>query len=287
MRTFKLAQTTVAALALCAGLAQAGPIVSQWKITDNAAFVPETVLPSNNAPDPNTAPFPVLSNFNQTLTWGQPAGNTAPSSLVINNNGNPFTVNTGTLTPTINITHNNFPIFATNPSNSLRSVDILATLTLQSLLPTPPGLITPPEDLKFGVKFIETPNEGTGGFCADGAAVGSGGPNSINRNGCADIFVIDQESLNFPFTYFDGNEYFFSVFANGFLPLSDAACAAAGAANGCRGFETAENLSTTANFSVLITSKPFQVPEPGSMALMGGALAALALAGRRRKQQQD
>lgn len=280
MRTFKLAQTTVAALALCAGLAQAGPIVTQWSITDNAAFVPGTVLPGSN-----TAPFPVLSNSNQTLTWGVPAGNTDPSSLVINNNGNSFTVNTGTLTPTIKITHNNFPIFAATPSNSLTAVDILATLTLQSLLPAPPGLVTPDQYLTFGVKFLETPNAGTGGFCADGAAVGSGGVNGSGINAaCADIFVINQDSLNFPFIY-DDNPYFFSVFANGLGTLSNEACSAAGAANGCRGFETAENLSTTANFNVLITSIPFQVPEPGSTALMGGALAALALAGRRRKQQ--
>lgn len=273
MKTFKLAHTAVAALALCAGLAQAGEVVTQWSITDNAVFVPSSVQPAGN-----TAPNPVLSNDNQTLTWGTPAGDTAPSSLAIDNTGNPFTVNTGVLAPTISITHNNFPIFAP----SLTSVDILATLTLKSLLPNV-GVTTPDQFLTFGVTFLETPNSGTDGFCADGAQVGSGG---VNVNGCADIFVIDQDSLNFPFIY-DDNQYFFSVFANGLGTLSNAACAAVGATAGCRGFETVEADSTTATFNVLITSTPFQVPEPGSMALLGGALAALALAGRRRKQQKD
>ena len=275
MKTFKLAQTAAAVLALSAGFAQAAPLVTQWTVNDTATFVPGTVVPGSN-----TAPFPVLSNGDQTLTWGVPAGSTAPSSIVINNSGNPFTVNTGLLAPTITITHNNFPIFAATPSNSLSSVNILGVLSLQALVPS--NALILPAALTFGVKFLETPNAGTGGLCADGAAVGSGG---VNINGCADIFVIDQEALNFPFTY-DDNLYFFSFFANGFDTLSDAACLSAGAANGCRGFETAENLTTAATFNVLITSTPFQVPEPGSLVLMGLGMASLGWIGRRRKQQQ-
>ncbi|KXB31078.1 hypothetical protein AT959_10295 [Dechloromonas denitrificans] len=193
------------------------------------------------------------------------------------------------MTSTVSITHNNFPIPA---GNSLTVVDILASLTLQSL--TPSVGASGGASITFGVQFIETPNGGSGGICADGGAVNVG----INGAGCADIFVISQNALNFPFDYdsdgavngYDPLPYYASFFADGFNYLSDAACAAAGAAAGCRGFETAEGLSTTADFKILITATPYidprTIPEPGSMALMGGALAALAWVSRRRKLQE-
>jgi len=272
MKTFKLALTAAAALALCTSVAQASPIVTSWTVTNTATFVPASVLPAGN-----TYPEPVLSAGNTQLHWGDA---TSQSGLIINNSGLPVVVPTGTLTSTVSITHQNFPIPA---GDSLTSVDILASLTLQSLTPSvgnPDGAA-----IIFGVRFIETPNGGSGGICANGGAVNVG----INSAGCADIFVISNNALNFPFFYdsdggaSDPEPYFASFFADGFNTLSNAACAAAGAANGCRGFETAENATTTADFKILITSTPFQVPEPGSMALMGGALAALAFAGRRRK----
>ena len=282
-KTFKLAKTAtaVAALALCAGSAHAAlsPSVTQWSIVDVAFFDPLTVLPAGN-----TSPNPVLSNGNTQLHWGNA---TNQSGLIIDNTGSPFTVNTGVLANTISVTHDNFPI---PPGNSLTSVDIKGLLTLTSVAPPPDGPTIGPVELPFTVSFLETPNAGTGGFCADGAAVGSGG---VNINGCADIFVIDVESLNFPFPYDsdgagegDPRLYFLSIFANDFGTLSNAACAAVGAAAGCRGFETAENQSTTAIFKLLITETPFETPEPGSLALMGLGMASLGWIGRRRKQKQ-
>lgn len=276
MKTLKLARAAAAVLALSASLAQAA-FVTQWNVINDASFVPASVLPSSN-----TFPNPVLSNSNRTLKWGTPfAPNTFQSGLTISPPGPGVLVDTGVLTSTVSVTHDNFPIFQ---GSSLTAVDIQANLTLKGVVP--PGGAPINGSTTFNVKFLETPNLGTAGVCADGGTPGVG----ININGCADIFVLADNALNFPFLYDsgDGNPllYFVSFFADGFGSLSNAACAAAGAAAGCRGFETAENQSTTIDFKILITGRPFETPEPGSIALTGLALASLGFIGRRRKQQK-
>lgn len=275
MDTFKLARTAAAALTLCTGVALASPVVTSWSVIDTASFV-NPILPAGN-----TFPNPVLSGVGNTvLSWG----NANPqSSLVITNSGVPVVVPDASLTSTVQITHNNFPIPL---GNSLTQADILASLSLTSLTPSVGSPLA--SALTFTIRFIETTNEpGTGVLCADGGTNHVG----VNINGCADIFVLSNNALNFPFLYdsdgavngFDPQPYFASFFATGLGTLSNAACTAAGALNGCRGFETAENASTTADFKILISSTPFQVPEPGSMALMGAAFSALAWVSRRRK----
>jgi hypothetical protein len=278
MKTFKLAHTLAAMLGLCAGFAQASQIVTTWGVTDTAVFVPATLLPAGGYPNP------VLSVGNTQLHWGAA---TQQSGLIITNSGVQVSAPTGVITPTVQVTHDNFPIPA---GNSLTSVDIFASLSLVSISPTTGNPL--PASINFGVRFLETPNLNPGQTCADGGISGAPG---VNVNSCADLFVISNDSLNSAFFYdsdgaingYDPEPYYVSFFADGFNPLSNAACASVGAANGCYGFETPENLSTTAQFMILITSTPFQTPEPGSMALMSGALAALAWVGRRRKQRHD
>lgn len=182
MKTFKLGLTAAAALALCTSVAQASPVVTSWSVINTATFV-NPILPAGN-----TFPDPVLSSGNTVLSWGDTVNQ---SSLVITNSGAPVVVPDATLTSTVQVTHNNFPIPA---GNSLTQADILASLSLTSATPSVGAPLA--SGLTFTIRFIETPNGGTAGICANGGLPGFG----INSAGCADIFVLSQNSLNFPFS---------------------------------------------------------------------------------------
>ena len=112
---------------------------------------------------------------------------------------------------------------------------------------------------------METTNDPNGnpahtGNCVDGTANGAG----LNINGCGDIFVVDFEATAFPFFY-EGYNYLYEFAAAGFGPLTPGACAAVpGAPANCKGFKTAENLATPAEFAIRITALPEEVPEPVS-----------------------
>ena len=268
-----LVVTTAALMSTSAHASLMDGIVDQWTVGVVGVFDTTTVVFDPNATGTIVTPT--------SLSWGtaQPGG--GQSGLDITNLA-PAVVNTnGAAVANTSVTHRNQPI----TGNSLDSVDLISTLTLTPFSPSAPGL--PPASITFNINFAETPNSANP--CADGGPNGSG----VNLNGCADIFVIDKNALNFPFFYdLDGagplqnQQYYISFFelTSGLNPLPDEACTSAGATTPCLGFRTPEETDTTFQFASVITTRPVNVPEPGILATLGIGLLALGFS-RRRKQQ--
>jgi hypothetical protein len=248
-------------------------IVDVWTVDVSAIF-------KNAVFDPNATGTTVTPT---SLRWGTAQTAAGQSGLDLTNTPISTQVTTnGGAVANIGATHLNHVI----QGNSLDTVDIESTLVLTPFIPGGSGL--PSQTLVFHVNFTETTNNLNP--CPNGLPNNSG----VNVNGCADIFVIDQTSLNFPFLYDLGTgqgqkQYFISFFeqTNGLNSLPTAACTAAGASSPCLGFMTPESQDTAFRFAALITTVEVtphgDVPEPGMILLAATSLLAAGFARRFRK----
>jgi hypothetical protein len=225
----------------------------------------------------------VTRSADQTLlSWGTPSviTPTGQSSLKIQNPDPATSINTyfgggepppEFIAPSIALTHNNNPITGTFLTSAQVTVGITLTPT------TPAGDSFPLQDIEYNIKFKETPNNVRLDQCAVATSL----------TPCDDIFVLLGGFLNESFDY-DGFTYFVNAFPTegGTLRfLEPSECAAAGEAIGCFGFTTPERQSSTLAFGLTISSERLEVPEPGSLALLGLGLAGLAAATRRKQKQ--
>lgn len=240
------------------------------------------------------------------LTIGNAATNTTTGggpvigSIITAIGGNPSALQ-GEIEKGISITHWNNTI--KREYWALIGATITDTLTLT---PTAPAeyvgmpLVDAPT-LVFDFQFRETRNEGNNnGRCADGSKA------STYAGGCPDLFGFENSlTLNKSFQYADSGvdgifgtgddgmrTYFASLFildnSDNPFPLStltSGECGALGLSNGCFGFRTMEDAQTTARFAFAVTTDPLVIPEPGTLALLGVALAAVGLTARRKSHK--
>ncbi|KQP49476.1 hypothetical protein ASF44_02465 [Pseudorhodoferax sp. Leaf274] len=250
-----------AAAALAFSTVSAAPI-TQWDyIVDSTFDASKTTFAAGRASSSGT-----VAPSNLEISWGVTGGTVGQnrSGLRISNTPSAGVLATDGASQLANTyTHINNGNLGNN-SVSLLKTQINAQLQLR---PKDSGLPFASFASDYTINFAETPN--TPGSCVVVSAVA-----------CDDIFVLSG-ALNESFVY-DGFEYFVSFFAAPTLTsLAPAVCAAAGAGPNCVGFTTEEFRSTSVNFNLAITSRAIEIPEPGSVALLGLGLIGVAAVRRR------